>query len=370
MDWQKLTAAVTFGQTLEPDALDAYLVTLSENSPEISEEVRRIIQNARQRDAFMMTAVGDYLPDEKPLYKQGDVIGQWQIDSLLGSGGMGDVYKAGRVDKLYDHTVALKVMRGDDERRKARFDRERQRLATLKHTGIAAIIDGGVSNQGYPYMVMDYVDGQPVFDYVQQKTINDRQILDLFRQVCAAVSHAHNNLILHRDLKSGNILVDSSGHIKLIDFGIATLLEGDQNTEAGPFSLATAAPEQLNGEQVSVQTDIFALGAVLHQLLTGALPIRQPNGSVQVKAENLGRDLEAILDKSLHIEPTRRYETVAAYSSLSNISTCQGAERISALPDWETFKTCAYRVRPCRQFYHSLGRRISRQSTLCPCGSN
>ena len=315
MDWQELTIAVTHAQTLEPEALEVYLQNLSEDSPEISDDVRQIIQNARQADGFFMTAVGDYLPDEQPLYSQGDIIGLWKIDELSGSGGMGDVYKAHRVDNLYDHIVALKVMRGDDQGRKARFDRERKRLAMLKHTGIASIIDGGVSDQGHPYLVMDFVDGEPIFDFAQIREMGEGKKLGLFRQVCRAVSHAHNNLILHRDLKSENILVTADGALKLIDFGIATLLDDELEAERGPFSLATAAPEQLKGEPLSVQTDIFALGAVLHQVLTGKLPVRRPDGDVKTKAGSLPLDLQAILEKSLHIDPAQRYETVAALNA-------------------------------------------------------
>jgi len=224
------------------------------------------------------------------------------------------VYNAGRADSLYDQTVALKVMKGTDEKRRARFDAERKKLAVLNHRGIAMILDGGQSNDGYPYLAMQYVDGAPIKAYCQSRSLKEKQILSLFIQVCDAVTSAHNNLILHRDIKSDNILVTENGRVRLVDFGIATLLGEEDGDDFAPFSLGNAAPEQLNGETVSVQSDIFALGVLLHQLLLDDLPTRQPDGSVLGKQANIDADLNAIIQKSLETNPLSRYESVSAFS--------------------------------------------------------
>jgi len=189
----------------------------------------------------MMTSVGDYLPSSKALYSSGDLIGSWQIDSLLGSGGMGEVYKGQRADKLYNQTVAIKVMKGQSTSRKERFNKERQRLASLNHPNIAKIIDGGLSESQNPYMVMDYIQGHTLFDYVSSNKLSRTARLDLFSTICHAVSHAHSQLIIHRDIKSDNILVDSDKHIKLVDFGIATLIGEEDETKRGAFSLTSAS---------------------------------------------------------------------------------------------------------------------------------
>ena len=219
-------------------------------------------------------------------------------------------------------------MRGNNKGRKNRFDNERQRLATLNHPAISSIIDGGVSENGHPYMVMDYIDGQSIFDYVTGKSISQENILRLFSKACTAVSHAHNNLILHRDLKSENILVTADQDVKLIDFGIAAMLENENEVSSGPFSLVTAAPEQLKGETLSVQTDIFALSTVLHHLLSGDFPARQADGSVHARTRDLPKDLQSILNKGLQTEPGKRYDNVAELKS--DIEAFQNSLPVSA----------------------------------------
>ena len=333
MDWQIITNAVETARMPNGTIDEDFLNTLDTNSPEISNEVRRIIQQNQHANAFMMTAVGDFLPPSKALYSTGDVLGSWKIDSLLGSGGMGDVYKAERADDLYEQTVAIKVMKGKNQSRKERFNRERQRLASLNHPNIAKIIDGGLSNKGHPYMVMEYIEGRTLLDYVNSHAINRTARLNLFRTICHAVSHAHSQLIIHRDIKSDNVLVDINGQVRLVDFGISTLVGGEDEAGIGSFSLTAASPEQLNGEPLSIHTDIFSLGLLLYQLLTGKLPSRQADGSVQLMTDGMPKDLQAILEACLKYDPANRYTSVAvldkdieAYQAHLPVSARQGSQ--------------------------------------------
>jgi len=162
-------------------------------------------------------------------------------------------------------------------------------------------------------MAMEFVDGQPIIEYTREQELSLPQKLGLFKAVCGAIAHAHANLVLHRDIKSDNILVDADGRIKLIDFGIATLLDDDTATDTGPFTLATAAPEQLNGQAISVQSDIFALGVLLHDLVTDKLPEREADGSVSLHPSLTdNKDLEAITAKALATDPQNRYPSADA----------------------------------------------------------
>lgn len=312
MDWQRITNAVKTAQMGDGTIDERFLDTLDKDSPDISAEVRRIINRSQVANAFMMTAVGDFLPISDALFSADDIIGPWKIESLLGTGGMGEVYKARRADGLYDQTVAIKVMKGQSESRKERFNSERQRLASLNHPNIAKIFDGGLTANDYPYMVMDYIEGLSLFNYVTSHKLTRTARLDLFRTICRAVSHAHSQLIIHRDIKSDNVLVDADAQVKLVDFGIATLIGEEDETKHGSFSLSSAAPEQLNNGALSVQTDIFALGLLLHQLLTDELPERRANGGVSIRISDLPKDLEAILETCLKHDPADRYQAAAA----------------------------------------------------------
>lgn len=311
MDWSYIAKAVKNAQTLDTDQRRDFLLHIDKGAPDMAAEIRRHVMNAHKADSFMLTSIGQYMPQEKPQYEAGDIVGLWKIDSLIGSGGMGDVYKATRADGLYDQMVALKIMRGTDAARRQRFDQERQQLATLKHSGIARIIDGGVTANDRPFLVMEYVEGQPILGYAEHRGLNPKDLLLAFCDICNAVSHAHSQLILHRDLKSDNILVDETGQVKLIDLGIAKILT-DETEAYAPFSLEAAAPEQLNGQPLSVQSDIFSLGLLLHQLLTNLPAERLAKGDVDIKSDKLNTDLQAILRKCLTLAPDARYESVSA----------------------------------------------------------
>jgi non-specific serine/threonine protein kinase/serine/threonine-protein kinase len=208
-------------------------------------------------------------------------IGCYRIIRRIAEGGMGSVYLARRADQAFEKQVAIKVIkRGmDSDAIVSRFRRERQTLAGLDHANIAGLLDGGASDEGLPYFVMDYVDGVPIDQYCDSHRLSTDDRLGLFLSVCAAVQHAHRNLVVHRDLKPDNILVTPDGCPKLLDFGIAKVLSagtedaGDMTAAAARYmTLRYASPEQVRGEPVTTATDVYSLGVLLYELLTGHRP--------------------------------------------------------------------------------------------------
>lgn len=206
----------------------------------------------------------------------GKTIGSWRIVSELGRGGMGTVYEVQRDDGAYVQRAALKLIRSaaDSPVARERFLRERQVLAQLQHPNIATLLDGGFSTEGDPYFVMEYVDGQPIDQWCDERRLGLRERVQLFGQVLDAVQYAHRNLVVHRDLKPSNLLVDGEGRVKLLDFGIAKQLETGDATATSDRALTFeyASPEQLHAAPITTATDIWQLGIVLHRLLSGAHP--------------------------------------------------------------------------------------------------
>lgn len=208
-------------------------------------------------------------------------IGRYRLMELLGRGGMGVVYRAERTDGEFEHEVALKLLPVGFEtsQRVARLQAERQILARLRHPNIAMLLDGGVTDEGTPYFVMELVDGIPLDAWADERTLTVRARVELMLAVLGAVEYAHRNLVVHRDLKPGNILVRSDGTPKLLDFGIARVLEaaeaGEPSTltqQGRPITPAYASPEQIRGEAVTTASDVYALGVLLYQLVSGHLP--------------------------------------------------------------------------------------------------
>lgn len=293
-------------------------------------------------------------------------IGPYRLVRELGRGGMGTVYLAERADDQYQGEVAIKLVRQgmDTEFFLARFRRERQTLARLQHPNIARLLDSGTTEDGLPFIVMERVDGLPINTYCEEHKLGVEPLLRLYLQVCAAVAHAHQNLVVHRDLKPGNILVDRSGTPKLLDFGICKLLlhepgEGETVTGAAMMTPDYASPEQVRGEPITVASDIYSLGAVLFELLTGARPhviekyspqmleraiceeqIRRPSTLVsdKTKAKQLAGDLDTIIGRAMQKEPARRYQSVEQFAS--DIRRHLEHRPITARPD-----TVAYRAR-------------------------
>jgi serine/threonine-protein kinase len=257
-------------------------------------------------------------------------VGPYRLERLLGRGAMGEVWLAARADGEYEHRVALKLVRSGlgVDALLPRFRRERQLLARLTHPYIARLLDGGVSPDGRPYLVMDYVEGEPILDFCERNGLSIRARLELFRKLCSAVECAHQNLVVHRDIKPGNILVTADGQPKLLDFGIAKLVEDEDAASATAFPMLTpryASPEQLCGEEITTSSDIYSLGVLLFELLTGSLPYRlQANSPTEIISavttleprvpSQVGRvpagDLDAIVAKTLEKDPSRRYSSV------------------------------------------------------------
>lgn len=219
----------------------------------------------------------------------GTVVGRYLIERRIASGGMGVVYLAKRADDAYQTQVAVKILRVDrlfdTPRRRIdlmrRFRRERQTLANLNHPNIARLHDGGTTDEGLPYFVMDYIDGRPIDEYCDAEKLSTNERLEMFRTVCGAVHYAHQRLVVHRDLKPSNTLVDSDGTPHLLDFGIAKLLDGSSaravtNTRTGaqPMTPEYASPEQIRGDRITTATDVYSLGVILYELLTGHRPYR------------------------------------------------------------------------------------------------
>jgi eukaryotic-like serine/threonine-protein kinase len=281
---------------------------------DLSERVRKLLAADSEAGRFLeMPAVAvagglfDGLPgvtDEAPPPQR---IGPYRVLGRLGRGGMGEVLLAERADGLFDQRVAIKLLRGGmaSDEILARFSRERRILARLEHPHIARLLDGGATDDGRPYFVMELVEGEPITDYCRSRSLAVEPRLELLQDCCDAVAAAHRNLVVHRDLKPSNVLVTKSGEVKLLDFGIAKLLGPEDTGEAAAetrteFRLLTpayAAPEQILGEPVTTATDVWALGALGYELLTGTLP---------QKREGRGTALAAAASEDVKEKPSQR----------------------------------------------------------------
>ncbi len=361
------------------DRRRAWLDAATGWDPEVREAVRQLVAAGESTDTFLDNPVG------LPLRAQGggglsagQRLGSYEVVRLVGTGGMGAVYEAVRADDQYRKRVAIKlVQRGlDSELTLARFRRERQILASLEHRNIATLVDGGITPDGQPFLVMEFIEGEPITAWCDARALPISRRIALFRQVCAAVQHAHKNLIVHRDLKPANILVTSDGTVKLLDFGIAKLL-GDEPAadgipltqgDARAFTPEYASPEQIRGDQLSTATDVYSLGVVLFELLAGRRPhmvgrsmadvaraLDQPaprpssvvtdaaavhagERSAPRLARLLSGELDNITLKSLRKEPERRYGSVEALGE--DLQCYLSGRPVAAERDW-----VGYRIR-------------------------
>jgi serine/threonine protein kinase/tetratricopeptide (TPR) repeat protein len=366
--WQKIKGL--FGEALELDAAarKAFLDQTCDGDASLRREVDSLLAASEP-----VTESGGQGTTSEPDRMVGRRLGAYEILKLVGSGGMAAVYLAIRADDQYRKRVAIKLIHPGQEKEAVcrRFRNERQTLAALDHPNIVKLLDGGTTEEGFPYLVMDYVEGRPIDDYCDRHKLAIEERLRLFRMACGAVEHAHQSRVIHRDLKPSNIFVTADGTPKLFDFGIAKLLNPEYSagnvllTQTGMHHMtpAYASPEQVKGEAITYASDIYSLGVVLYELLTGHRPYRfksyrqaeleqviceteaerpstavtlvesdqGPEGSSAhlITPESVSRtrggqpeklrrqlrgDLDNIVLKALHKEPEQRYSSVQEFS--------------------------------------------------------
>jgi eukaryotic-like serine/threonine-protein kinase len=264
----------------------AFVDTACAGNAALRDEVRSLLTWHKGSTGFLETPAGKVtdMPAqaESAVRLIGKSVGAWRVLDAVGSGGMGVVYRAERADAAFKRHAALKVVRPgpDSPQIMARFQLERETLAALDHPNIARLMDGGTTADGQPFFVMELVDGEPIDVYCDERRLSIDERLDLFRKVCAGVQYAHENLVIHRDIKPDNILVTKDGVPKLLDFGVAKILSRDATPPEDPAASAAtwmmtpdyASPEQLTGRPSTTATDVYSLGVLLHVLLTGARP--------------------------------------------------------------------------------------------------
>ncbi len=343
---QRIDALLSEALSLPVAEREDWLAQLSASDEALASSLREMLTRSGTTDSFLRHPVraADLVAagQEVSLEHAGDRVGAYRLIRMLGAGGMGQVWLAERVDASPRRQVALKLPRAGWAPGVAeRLNQERDALAALEHPNIARLYDAGVTGEGRPYLAMEYVDGAPIDRYAAAHALSLRERLSLFLQVAAAVSYAHAHLVVHRDLKPSNILITGSQEVRLLDFGAAKLLREDGpgdselTRELGPaLSPDYASPEQIRGERVTVATDVYSLGIVLHELLAGERPYRLPRQSWAVLVEAVGRivippastrvrgdaklaralrgDLDAVLGKALRREASERYASVQA----------------------------------------------------------
>ena len=282
--WRQIDSL--FAAALERPAgeRDAFLAAACQGDAELLREVEELLAADQESATFLERPAGELLGFVPELEGR---LGPYRLLRRLGDGGMGTVYLARREDEHYERDVAIKVIRSGVQSPEAlhRFFAERQILARLEHPNIARLYDGGSTEDGRPYLVMELVEGVPVDEYCDAHQLSIDQRLDLFRRICSAVQYAHQNLLVHRDLKPANILVTAAGEPKLLDFGIAKRLEPGASTvpnmtQTGLRMMTPvyASPEQVRGEAIATTSDVYALGVLLYELLAGRSPYRVVNG--------------------------------------------------------------------------------------------
>jgi len=352
--WKEVEAV--FEEALETSRAErpAFCQRTCGDDKELRQEVESLLESHDQAGTFLDQEIqfvpGDLVEESASTLRLGEVVDRYRIIREIGRGGMGAVYLAERADAEYEKQVAIKLIkRGMDTDSVLRhFRNERQILAGFDHFNVARLFDGGTTESGLPYFVMEYVDGLPIDEYCYKYARSISERLKLFREACAAVSYAHRHLVIHRDIKRTNILVTADAVPKLLDFGIAKILQ--QGDGAQPPATMTglrlmtpecASPEQIRGEPVTTASDVYSLGVVLYELLTGSSPYRftsralrdveraiteqeptrpstaAPESNRKSEIANrkfLRGDLDNIVLMALRKEPDRRYQSVEQFS--------------------------------------------------------
>jgi serine/threonine-protein kinase len=348
-DWPALDALLDQALELPAGERLAWVDSLQREPPALRDTLRRLLERHTRVET------GDFLdqlphlpglalaPTDSGEAIAGARVGPYRLISELGRGGMGAVWLAERADGQLRRRVALKLPRQAwGPELGERLARERDILASLEHAHIARLYDVGVDTQGRPYFAMEYVDGVAIDVYCREQRLGTRERLGLVLQVCAAVAHAHSRLVIHRDLKPGNMLVTAAAQVRLLDFGIAKALEGERTEETALTRLSGraltpqyASPEQIRGEPLGTASDVYSLAVVTYELLTGAQPYRLKRGSAAELEEAIERadaprasdaaalpalkkqlrgDLDAILNKALKKDPAQRYATIGEWA--------------------------------------------------------
>lgn len=344
--------------TLDPENRTKYLSDLIKSEPELEKEVSTLLKAYESTEDFLeLPSIATNTFQEEEIRNNsfiGKSIGSFNIIKEAGSGGMGIVYIGQRDDKEFEQKVAIKILRNGltTEYLVKRFQKERQTLANLQHPNIAKLFDGGTTDDDLPYLIMEFIDGIPITDYCDEHNLNIKQRLKLFQAVCDAVQYAHQNLVVHRDIKPGNILVNKEGRPKLLDFGVAKLIDEESDltkTRMWHLTPEYASPEQIKGENISTRSDIYSLGVLLYQLLSGYQPyliktsspfaiskiiteekIIKPSeihlnneGLIGFKgnersekvSQQLKGDLDNIVLKAMHKDQTKRYISVQGFNN-------------------------------------------------------
>jgi serine/threonine protein kinase len=363
--WQIVSGYLDEALDMSDDGRRAWLDGLAQKHPAIAADLRSLLDEHRvlQREGFLQDAPP--MPLVYPVLA-GQTCGVYTLIASLGHGGMGNVWLAERSDGRFDRQVAIKFLnaailgRGGQER----FTREGRILARLSHPLIAQLVDAGVSASGQPYLVIEHVAGEHIDEYCERQALDVHARVELCLDVLAAVAHAHANLVVHRDLKPSNVLVTADGGVKLLDFGVAKLLEQDRRDammnltrEAGAaLTPEFAAPEQITGENITTATDVYALGVLLYVLLSGHHPagaarrsaadmVRaivdiEPVSMSEASRRSFDRDLETIVAKALKKRPQERYGSVAAMAD--DLRRFLRHEPISARPDTITYRAAKF----------------------------
>jgi serine/threonine-protein kinase len=366
-EWREIEEA--FGAALEVpvESRSEWLDERCGADPELRREVESLLSAESASDGFLRHddlagVAGSLLGDDAEEITPGRRVGAYTLLRELGRGGMGVVYLAAREGGEFTQRVALKLVRRglDTEDILERFRTERRILASLNHPNIARLFDGGTTEEGLPFFVMEYVEGLPLLRYCDGRALSTGERLRLFREVCAAVQYAHQNLVIHRDIKPSNILVTSAGEVKLLDFGVAKLLspepggEGAAQTQTALRVMTPeyASPEQVRGERLTTATDVYSLGVVLYEMLTGAKPYRLKDASPEELSRAI-RDTEPSKPSEAFRDAATRGRAAAGKSdSLPNVAAFQ-RPRVAASQlrgDIDNIVLMALRKEPSRRY--------------------
>jgi serine/threonine-protein kinase len=344
--WQQIKAVLEEALEREGSERAGFLDAACQGDDELRREVESLAASETEIGDFIETPVYRIRPDEVKPLAVGERIGAWRIVHEIGRGGMGAVYLAERADQEFEQMVAIKVVRRgmDTDEIVRRFRSERQILAHLDHPNIAKLFDGGTTLDGRPYFVMEYVEGRPIDQFCAERKLSVRERLELFQRVCSAIHFAHQNLIVHRDLKPANILVTADGVPKLLDFGIAKLLDPTQEPFAltrldlRPMTPEYASPEQVRGEPITTASDVYSLGVLLYLLLTGQRPYRPTT------------DPQALADAICKTEPVRPSSAIARAGEVKAPSVETKLLRRQVTGDLDNIVLMAMRKDPKRRY--------------------